>query len=235
VPAELQEAIAELQRKGAKWVINTGRDLPGLMEAMGRSKLKVRPDYLALVERELYVHRQNSYVPLNDWNSRCEVRHRELFESISAHVQELKGWIDDRFDAALYADAYSPLCVIAQTIADMDAIHGYLERFFLSISEVSVVRNDVYLRFSHRDYNKGSILQQIAEEVGATPDTILAAGDHHNDLPMLTRDVAGMLVAPGNAIPVVKNAVRTQGGYVAGKACGFGVLEGLRFYQRGDY
>lgn len=232
MPIALQETIAELQAAGAKWVINTGRDLPGLMEAMGRSKLKVRPDYLALVERELYFHHQSSYVPLHDWNLRCEVRHRELFESITAHVQELKVWIGNRFDAALYADAYSPLCVIAQTIADMDAIHDYLERFFLGTSEVSVVRNDVYLRFSHRDYNKGAILQQIADEVGATPDSILAAGDHHNDLPMLTRDIAGMLVAPGNAIPVVKNAVRTQGGFVAEKACGLGVLEGLEFYQR---
>jgi hydroxymethylpyrimidine pyrophosphatase-like HAD family hydrolase len=37
VPLRLQQLIAELQAAGAKWAINTGRDLSSLMEALGRS------------------------------------------------------------------------------------------------------------------------------------------------------------------------------------------------------
>src|SRR5438093_11068268 len=56
VPGELQRLIGQLQEAGAKWVINTGRDLSSLLETLGRARLRVRPDYLVVVEREIYVH-----------------------------------------------------------------------------------------------------------------------------------------------------------------------------------
>ena len=46
VPVKLQKLIGDLQAQGVIWVINTGRDLSGLMEALGRSQLSVKPDYL---------------------------------------------------------------------------------------------------------------------------------------------------------------------------------------------
>src|SRR5690349_7646321 len=68
IPEPLQRLIAELQSKGAKWVINTGREMASLMEALGRAGIEIEPDYLVLVERELYLHRDSSYVGLEDWN-----------------------------------------------------------------------------------------------------------------------------------------------------------------------
>ena len=44
VPRQLQDLIAGLQARGAKWVINTGRDMSSLQEAVGRSHLTVQPD-----------------------------------------------------------------------------------------------------------------------------------------------------------------------------------------------
>ena len=52
VPVRLQELIGDLQRRGAKWVINTGRDLSSLMEGLGRARLSIQPDWLVTVERE---------------------------------------------------------------------------------------------------------------------------------------------------------------------------------------
>ena len=46
VPHDLQELIASLQAQGAKWVINTGRDLSSVMEGVARARLNVRPDFL---------------------------------------------------------------------------------------------------------------------------------------------------------------------------------------------
>ena len=54
IPEELQRLIAELQSRGAKWVINTGRDMSSLMEALAASRISVQPDYLVLVEREIH-------------------------------------------------------------------------------------------------------------------------------------------------------------------------------------
>ena len=56
---------------------------------------------------------------------------------------------------------------------------------------------------------------------------VLAAGDHLNDLPMLRRERADWLVAPANAVPAVKAAVWSQGGFVSGRPHGHGVGEGL--------
>ncbi|MCB1128575.1 MAG: HAD hydrolase family protein, partial [Verrucomicrobiae bacterium] len=70
VPVSLQQLLGDLQQQGATWVINTGRDLTSLMEGMARARMQVRPDYLVLVEREIYVHRDHRYEPLADWNER---------------------------------------------------------------------------------------------------------------------------------------------------------------------
>ena len=51
IAERLQQLIGELQARGVKWVINTGRDMSGLMEALGRSRVTIKPDYLVLVER----------------------------------------------------------------------------------------------------------------------------------------------------------------------------------------
>src|SRR6266704_5331174 len=62
VPEELQRLIGQLQAAGTKWVINTGRDLSSLLETLARAHLSVSPDYLVVVEREIYVHEKSQYV-----------------------------------------------------------------------------------------------------------------------------------------------------------------------------
>jgi hypothetical protein len=57
-----------------------------------------------------------------------------------------------------------------------------------------------------------------------------AAGDHLNDLPMLSRQYAHWLAAPANAIDIVKATVRQQGGHVSELMCGHGVAEGLHYH-----
>jgi hydroxymethylpyrimidine pyrophosphatase-like HAD family hydrolase len=53
------------------------------------------------------------------------------------------------------------------------------------VPHLAVVRNDVYIRFAHDAYNKGTALREIARRLNVTPEETVAAGDHHNDLPML--------------------------------------------------
>src|SRR5689334_19446471 len=64
VPLDLQQMIANLQSRGAKWVINTGRDLSSLMESLGRARLCIKPDFLVVVEREIYYHHETQYIEL---------------------------------------------------------------------------------------------------------------------------------------------------------------------------
>jgi hydroxymethylpyrimidine pyrophosphatase-like HAD family hydrolase len=139
-------------------------------------------------------------------------------------------WINKNFDAAIYEDAYSPLCLIARDNQQMDRIHEYLNQFCCSVPGLTVVRNDVYARFSHEKYNKGSALAEVARRLGIQREEILAVGDHLNDLPMLSRDYASFLAAPANAIPVVKEAVRQGGGFVSLRSHGHGVADAIKYY-----
>src|SRR5438445_11398418 len=90
VPQELQQLIGDLQARGAKWVINTGRDMSSLMEALARSRISIQPDALVLVEREIHFHRDSRYVGHSEWNHRCTRMHEELFIRVRADLPRLR-------------------------------------------------------------------------------------------------------------------------------------------------
>lgn len=228
VPRCLVEQIAMLQSQGARWVINTGRDLSSLMEALGRSHVSIQPDYLVLVEREIYVHSGSTYRSLRHWNEACVEEHNHLFRQVRLEVPSLTDWISRTHRATIYEDAFSPFCLIAETNEEADRVHDFLEDFASQIPGLSVVRNDVYMRFSHSSYNKGTALSEICEILGAPAIETFAAGDHFNDLPMLQRQRAAWLAAPANAIPQVQETVLQQGGFVSDRNAGEGVAEALQ-------
>jgi len=126
IPIELQAQIGELQARGVKWVINTGRDMSSLMEALGRAGISIEPDYLVLVEREIHFHQDSQYVGLEEWNGACTRAHAELFGRVQQDLPEIVSWINARFHARIYEDSYSPFCLIAGNNLDADAVHAYL-------------------------------------------------------------------------------------------------------------
>ena len=227
IPEPVQKLIGDLQARGAKWVINTGRDMSSLMEALARSGIPVEPDYLVLVEREIYCHTDSQYLALDDWNAACTHSHAEVFARVRADLPRIVAWISARFHARLYEDSYSPFCLIAGNSGDAEVIHDYLTEYCRGIPQLTLVRNDVYARFSHVAFNKGTALAELTRRLGLTPEAVFAAGDQLNDLPMLNRRYARWLAAPDNAIEPVKQAVREQGGHVSDLSHGNGVAEGL--------
>ena len=227
IPEPVQKLIGDLQARGAKWVINTGRDMSSLMEALARAGISVEPDYLVLVEREIYCHADSQYLALDDWNAACTHSHAEVFARVRADLPRIVAWISARFHARLYEDSYSPFCLIAGNSGDAEVIHDYLTEYCRGIPQLTLVRNDVYARFSHVAFNKGTALAELTRRLGLTPEAVFAAGDQLNDLPMLNRRYARWLAAPDNAIEPVKQAVREQGGHVSDLSHGNGVAEGL--------
>lgn len=229
VPAVLQEILAQFQAAGGKWLINTGRDLAGVMEGITRAHLKVKPDFLGLVEREIYAHDGVWYSPVAEWNEACARDQNAVFARIRPDLPGLFAWVGRYFPSTtVYADAYSPFCVIADNNDDADQIVAHLEEYCAQEPDLAVVRNDVYARFSHRGYNKGTVMSEVARRLGLGAHQVLAAGDHHNDLPMLDAARAKWLVAPANSVDPVKVAVRQQGGHVSALPWGHGVAEGVQ-------
>lgn len=231
IPPSLVRLLQMLQKRGVLWVINTGRDLGSLMETLARCQLPIQPDVLVLVEREIYVHRESQYIPIASWNTACTRDHKALFEGVAGDIPRLTVDLQTRHpQATFYEDAFSPLCVLAQSQSEADAIEKELSGFAAGIPDLEVVRNDVYIRFCHAAYNKGTALAEIARRLKIVPDEILAAGDHFNDLPMLDPIRAKCLVAPANAIPDVQEQVRAAGGYLSARPGGEGVAVGIEFF-----
>jgi len=230
VPLDLQQLIGDLQSQGAKWVINTGRDLSSVMEGIARARLTIKPDYLVVVEREIYCHEASQYISSHAWNDGCKQAHAELFGRVRQDVARLIDWVNKRFTATLYEDDYSPFCLIADTNEDADAIQTFLEEYCEEVPNLSLVRNDVYARFSHSRYNKGTALAEVARQLGIKREETFAAGDHLNDIPMLSGDYAACTVCPDNAIPFIKELVRKSGGYISHQPWGHGVARGLEHY-----
>jgi len=227
IPEALERRLGELQAAGVTWVINTGREMQSLMESLARSRVGVRPDYLVLVEREIFKNDRGHYVPVEPWNTHCNRDHSRLFAELADELPDLLEGLQSRYDATFYDDPWSPLCAIARSNAQMDAIEKELLAFAGARSEVTVVRNDVYVRFSHTGYSKGTALGELQRLLGIRPEETLAAGDHLNDLPMLVPKYARFLVAPANAVPAVKAQVDGHGGWNMTERTGMAVLAGI--------
>lgn len=230
IPLPLQELIARLQKQGVKWVINTGRDMPGLMHVLVRPDITIQPDYLVLVEREIHRREASGYVSHADWNEACRRSHEELFVRVRKDLPRLVSWVNSRYNAEVSEDAYSPFCLIARNNADAEAIHEYMDEYCLEVPNLKVMRNNVYARFCHADFDKGTALTEIARLHEISPKHVFAIGDHLNDLPMLELRHAACLAAPANALDVVKQAVQSQNGFVSQFPSGHGVIDGLNFY-----
>ncbi len=227
IPSRLANLLRHLQARGVVWVINTGRDLRSLMENLDRSGLDLWPDFVVTVEREIHCRQNSRYVGLEPWNQQCHLAHQAVFVQLRRDLPRLTSWVQARFQANIYEDAYSPFCLITRTIRDAEAIHAYLDLYCQEVPELTVVRNDVYARFSHVLYNKGTALAEISRQVGANRSQVVAAGDHLNDLPMLSGEFARWLIAPSNAVEAVKELVRKQSGHVSEQPHGYGLADGL--------
>jgi len=230
VPLRLQNLISRLQSQGAAWVINTGRDLPSVLDALALARLSIQPDFLVVAEREIYRRQGTAYTGIDPWNRDCRQAHEMLFAVMKADVPRLTAWVNEHFDATVYEDTFSPFCLLAGNNQEADAIMEHLNDYCRQVPHLTIMRNDVYARFNHDAFNKGTALAEVARLLGVSREQVFAAGDHFNDLPMLSADYARCLVAPDNAVVAVKEAVRRQLGFVSGQPSGHGVAQGLEFF-----
>jgi len=175
---------------------HTGRDMSSLMEALPMPCILPRPDYLVLVEREIHVRDGLQYQSLEPWNSQCASDHAELFARSSRTCHVWQNGSTCAFAPRSIKTTIHPFCLIAGNHRDADVIHDYLIQYCLTVPKLTVVRNDVYARFSHEAYDKGTALAEITRHLGLSRAQVFAAGDHFNDLPMLSSKHASWLAAP---------------------------------------
>lgn len=232
VPNAVLDSIRRWRQQGACWIINTGRDMQSLLQLLHDAQVSDRPDYLITVEREIHKQDQVGYQPHVDWNTQCSLHHQNLFDSIRNEIHEIRNWVKREFRASVYEDDWSPFCLIASSPEEAHQISHHVLELQSAFPDLDIMVNHVYARLCHRRYNKGSALEEVGRITGVPPQRRLAAGDHHNDLPMLHPERAAHLIAPSNAVPDVAKQVRSAGGFLSQHPCGQGVAEGLNHFWR---
>jgi len=219
------------EREHTRWGICTGRSLMQLIEGMSEVRAPFLPDFAVVREREIfYPGKLGRWLPDKKWNKRCDKEHRWVFRKARKALRRMKEHVEERTAARWVETSGDPAGVIASSVPEMDGILALAKEEVAKFPHLGYERNGVYLRFSHRDFTKGSALKYCGEMVGVKSEKILAVGDNTNDLSMLHREVAARMGCPSNSILEVKERITEHGGFVAQNPGCHGVLEVVGSY-----
>ena len=227
----LAKELERLERGGAAVAINTGRSLPDLSLAMSAYRVPFRPPYLITREFEIYREdRANGWSGFEPWNSRCLDVHVRFYEDYADLWRELRRVIKATPGAAPVEEAGALAGALARDYPTVLHLCRFIELTKSQFPKIQYYCNGLYVRFGHLDYNKGTSLAELSRQLGVGPADVFAAGDNHNDLPMLFGGPAHRVACPSNAVPMVKAAVNRASGFVADLPAGGGLLQALRHY-----
>ena len=231
----LASELAAVSAAGGLWAVNTGRSLESALDGIRELKAPVVPDYILTSER--HVHKpdgRGGWHDYGEWNALCRMHHDVLFRECGNFFSAIERLVE-RHPGVVFQDNVDGVPggliapdeeVLDEVTRELDALPGRPEEFHYQ-------RSNVYLRFCHRDYDKGTALAELSRLLEMPTDGILAVGDHQNDLAMLFGDVAAMVACPANAHPSVKEIVAKAGGHISEFEAGEGTAEAIHLYRTG--
>lgn len=223
------------QTPGFNWVICTGRSFRSFkLIFLPLRSFGIKPDYIITSHAYIYQTKTWGYSPHLLWN---------------AHIRNLQWRLMLRMHMALPRMRK----VLAKNVpfarvTSFDSFHvGFrFENDDTTARAMDVLTNAArpyrFLQvFRHRNevevhmvpFTKGLSLQELARELAVAPDHILAIGDGHNDISMMTPEIARYCACPANAVPEIIEHVHAHGGHIAQAICLEGVLEIVQAFTSG--
>jgi hypothetical protein len=231
VPRGLFELLHELRGQGHVWGINTGRSLEHLLEGFAESRFPFLPDWVVVREREIHLPTEHgTWRPHKPWNRRCEAEVHGLFKQARRLLKRIRHEIEEHTGAEWLEWAGEPAGLVARSEEEMEWIVQRVAPIAAEEPHLAWQRNSIWLRFGHRDFQKGSSLAEIARLHNVAAACCFAMGDGHNDFEMLDPAHAGMTACPANSVEPIKQKVAGHGGLVTRAAHGAGAIEALRHY-----
>jgi len=218
--------LPRLQEHKGAWAIVTGRSLDYLLEGLEECRLSPLPDFIITREREIHQRNGNdSWQGFNDWNSRCQSEHLELLTRSSSILDTIALWLNDHTSARFIRVDDEPAGIVASSEEEMETICTFIDSQLHAWPNLSYARNSIYLRFAHKEFNKGSSFNHLASSLGIPTRHRAAIGDNFNDLSMLNPQSAGFFGTVANAVHPVREHTRRSGGKVADQSHADGVVE----------
>ncbi len=219
---------------GALWGINTGRApdylREGLLDFFHDAPSGFAPDFTVTMERHVHLTDAVGVLqPADEWNRQCGAAHDDLFRTHGAMLDELLNRLESDFSALQLRrqqnDAYS---LVVNDSHGLDDISRVIMATIAPHPEIVTQRAGPYLRFSHRDYNKGTALAYVATHFGIPAENVAIFGDGHNDLDAMNTIPQAYRACPSNAADDVKALVLDGGGYLSQLPRTAGVLDALK-------
>lgn len=231
----LATELSAVVREGAIWVVNTGRSLKSALDGVEKLRAPVSPDYILSSERHVYKpDGLGGWHDYGEWNAICRDHHDLLFGQCGTFFQEIEK-LCERTEGleVLSSSDRVPEGLVAVSEELLDQATRELEHLPGKPTDLHYQRSNIYLRFCHRRYDKGSALSELSRLLDMPTSHILTVGDHQNDISMLFGSVAAMVACPANAHPSVKETVLRAGGHVSALEAGDGTAESIHLYRTG--
>lgn len=230
VPVAFFETIRNLRdTHNAVWGINTGRSMPHVVEGLLESKFPFLPDWVIAREREIFFPNAfGRFQPNQEWNARCEKDIHQLFKKADKTLKQIRKLVEEHTGAQYIELDGDPAGLISRTEEEMEWIVERIAPMVNEVPDLSWQRNSIYLRFGHKNYQKGTTLSEVARMYKLDTAQIFAMGDSHNDVEMLSKEHSGKAACPANAVDEIRKIIEARNGYVAKAAHGNGVVEALR-------
>lgn len=233
---KLAEELAAIVGEGGLWAVNTGRGLESALDGIARLQAPVSPHYILTSERHLFKpDKKGVWHDFGDWNRICREHHDLLFRQSGRFFGQIEELVDQNPGITLLKNREGVpegLAAVSEELLDQVAVE--LELLSDRPKDFHHQRSNIYLRFCHSRYNKGSTLAELSRLLDMPTLNILAIGDHQNDLSMLYGNVAGMVGCPANAHESVKETVWKAGGYVSRLEAGEGTAEVIANFRKGN-
>jgi hydroxymethylpyrimidine pyrophosphatase-like HAD family hydrolase len=227
-------ALTELIEQKSVWVINTGRTLDLLFKGLEFFDAPVAPHYVITNERHIHrYHESGDVAALEEWNRRCDEEHDLLFKTAGKFFEQVHRLVAEYEKKVTFFESASG--IPDELLVTDEALLDELSARILALpgrpKDFAFQRSHIHLHFCHGSYNKGSSLSELGRLLSIQPKHTLAIGDYHNDIAMLTGDVAAMVACPSNAHPIVKETVQKAGGHISSHPNSRGSAEAIRIYQ----
>ena len=234
VPALAAELTAVV-KAGAIWAVNTGRSLESALDGLSDLEAPVTPDYILTSERHVYrPDGKGAWHDYGEWNAICREHHGLLFAQCGTFFEGLQRLVESHEGVSLLQNFSGiPEGLVATSEELLDEVAAKLSALAGKPDDFHYQRSNIYLRFCHRRYDKGSALGELSRLLDMPTSGILAIGDHQNDIAMLFGEVAGMVACPANAHRSVKETVIRAGGHVSALEAGEGTAEAIHHYRTG--
>ena len=208
------------------WGICTGRSLDFLLEGIEQASFPIYPDYIVAQERDLfYQSSEGNYVPDEERNMLAKKELMKTLRKNSPVLSKVKDYIESSTEATWIEIPEDPAGIIASNESEIQEAVKVFNNFSNKTDEIDFQRNTIYLRFTHRNYCKGTAVKYLRKVFDIPWANTLVMGDNYNDITMLNADVAKYYAAPSNSIDSLIIELRANNGIIALNNYSRGVAE----------